>query len=185
MAKIKIDDIRKAAIEHNWELISEEYKNLDSTLEFTCSEGHKVYLPYKHVRDRWICPICEQNQYTKFVDEVKPKSKDIQRTIGLDQATHTTGYSIFDDDTLIYAGTFQAAADDDLGTDSDLGMAFRPFLIAEPEDAVCLEVALEVAVVFTVVGDPERTVAVGTELALVDDLGDDTLHIEVGRRLTC
>ena len=97
MAKIYIDDVRKAAIEHDWELVSDEYKNLDSTLEFICSEGHHVFLPYKKVRDKFECPICIQNQYTYFDDKVISKKKNIQRSIGLDQATHTTGYSIFDE----------------------------------------------------------------------------------------
>ena len=63
MAKIRIDDIRKAAIEHNWKLISEEYKNLDTDLVFECEEGHRVYLPYKKVRDKWECPLCKKNKY--------------------------------------------------------------------------------------------------------------------------
>ena len=63
MAKLKIEDIRKAAIEHDWKLISEEYKNLDTEMVFECSEGHRVFAPYKKIRDRWMCPICEKNQY--------------------------------------------------------------------------------------------------------------------------
>ena len=53
MAKIKIDEIRKAAIDHNWTLISTEYINLDSELIFECDEQHRVHLPYKKVRDKW------------------------------------------------------------------------------------------------------------------------------------
>ena len=61
MAKIRVEDIRKAAIEHNWELISNEYKNLDTTLEFICEEGHKVFLPYKKVRDKWECDLYQKS----------------------------------------------------------------------------------------------------------------------------
>lgn len=120
LAKIYIDDVRKAAIEHNWELVSEEYKNLDSTLEFICEEGHHVFLPYKKVRDKWECPICIKNQFTYFDDKIIPKKKDKQRSIGLDQATHITGYSIFDDGELIYAGTFEAIADDEIERDIEI-----------------------------------------------------------------
>lgn len=120
MSKIKIDDIRKAAIEHNWILLSEEYKNLDSELTFRCDEGHKIYLPYKKVRDKWECPICKQNQYYNFSNEIIPKKKSIQRTIGLDQATHITGYSIFDDGELIYAGIFEAEAEDEISRDIEI-----------------------------------------------------------------
>ena len=120
MSKIKIDDIRKAAIEHNWILLSEEYKNLDSELIFRCNEGHKIYLPYKKVRDKWECPICKQNQYYNFSNEIMPKKKSVQRTIGLDQATHITGYSIFDDGELIYAGIFEAEAEDEISRDIEI-----------------------------------------------------------------
>ena len=120
MSKIKIDDIRKAAIEHNWTLLSEEYKNLDSELVFRCSEDHKIYLPYKKVRNKWECPICKQNQYNNFSNEIIPKKKSIQRTVGLDQATHVTGYSIFDDGELVYAGTFEAAAEDEISRDIEI-----------------------------------------------------------------
>ena len=51
MAKIKTEDVRKAAIDHKWELVSEEYKNLDTELEFICNEGHRVFAPYKKIRD--------------------------------------------------------------------------------------------------------------------------------------
>ena len=120
MAKIKIDDIRKAAIEHNWTLLSDSYKNLDTELNFKCEEGHQIFLPYKKVRDKWICPICEQNQYYNFSNEIKSKNKSIQRSVGLDQATHITGYSIFDGNELVYAGTFQAAAEDEIERDIEV-----------------------------------------------------------------
>lgn len=120
MSKIKIEDIRKAAIEHNWNLLSDEYKNLDTELTFECNEGHKIYLPYKKVRDKWICPICEQNQYYNFSNEIKPKGKIKQRSIGLDQATHITGYSIFDDGKLVYADIFETIADDEIERDIEI-----------------------------------------------------------------
>ena len=120
MAKIKIDDIRKAAIEHNWILLSDEYKNLDTELQFKCNEGHKIYIPYKKIRNKWECPICKQNQYNNFSNEVKPKGKSVQRSIGLDQATHITGYSIFDNGELIFAGTFTATGDEEIERDIEI-----------------------------------------------------------------
>ena len=47
MAKIKIEDIRKAAIEHGWVLISDEYINLKTELIFECDENHRVFYPMK------------------------------------------------------------------------------------------------------------------------------------------
>ena len=120
MSKIKIDDIRKAAIEHNWEVLSEEYKNLGTEMIFQCSEGHKVYAPYKKIRDKWECPVCKENKYKNFDDKIIPKNKKVQRTLGLDQATHITGYSIFDGDELVYAGTFEASAEDEIVRDLEI-----------------------------------------------------------------
>lgn len=117
MSKIKIEDIRKVAIEHGWELISTEYKNLSTELFFKCDEGHEINIPYKKVREKWECPLCKANKYYNFSEAVKPKSKGVQRAIGLDQATHITGYSIFDNDELIYAGTFEATAEDEIERD--------------------------------------------------------------------
>ena len=117
MAKIKIDDIRKAAIEQGWELLSTEYKNLNTEMIFICNEGHQLNIPYKKIRDKWECPLCKANKYYNFSEEVKPKPKGSQRTIGLDQATHITGYSIFDDNELVYAGIFESTEEDEIARD--------------------------------------------------------------------
>ena len=117
MSKIKVEDIRKAAIDNGWQLVSTEYKNLSTELTFICNEGHEINIPYKKVRDKWECPLCKANKYYNFPEEVKPKSKGVQRAIGLDQATHITGYSIFDNEELVYAGTFEATAEDEIARD--------------------------------------------------------------------
>ena len=63
MSKIKIEDIKAAAKQHGWTLLSTEYKNLDTELTFECSEGHRIFAPYKKVRNKWECPICKENKY--------------------------------------------------------------------------------------------------------------------------
>ena len=138
MAKIKIEDIRKAAIEQNWTLVSEEYKNLKTPLEFKCSEGHTVYLPYDKIRNKWECPICQKNKYYNF-DENLPKKGNKQRTLGLDQATHVTGYSIFDGDELIYAGTFEATKEDEIERDIQIRNWLDQLLYNGHIDVVGLE----------------------------------------------
>ncbi len=120
MSKLKIDNIRKAAIEQGWTVLSETYKNLKTPMEFLCNEGHKVYLPYEKVRDKWDCPICRENKYNNFSNEIIPKDKLKQRTVALDQATHITGFAIFDGDELINAGSFEATADDEIERDIEI-----------------------------------------------------------------
>ena len=114
MAKIKIEDIRKAAIEQNWTLISNEYINLDSELIFECDEKHRIFLPYKKVRDKWECPVCKQNKLKNNTTNIIPKPKEATRVLALDQATHLTGYAIFDNSQLITSGIFQTELEDEI-----------------------------------------------------------------------
>ena len=139
MAKIKIEDIREAAIEHGWQLVSTTYKNLDTGLSFICAEGHEINIPYKRVRDKWECPLCKANKYYNFSEVIKSKPKGVQRAIGLDQATHITGYSIFDDDELIYAGTFEATAEDEIARDVQIQNWLIQLIVNWKPDIVGLE----------------------------------------------
>lgn len=120
MSKIKIDDIKAAAELHGWTLLSTEYKNLDTELTFECNEGHRIFTPYKKVRNKWECPICKENKYFNFSEEIKPKKKGVRRTLALDQATHLTGYALFDDNELIYAGVFQTTKEDEIERDIEI-----------------------------------------------------------------
>ena len=43
MAKISLEDIKRELIPEGWQVISEEYKNLDTEMIFQCPEGHRVY----------------------------------------------------------------------------------------------------------------------------------------------
>jgi hypothetical protein len=61
MSKIKFSDIQSAVAEHGWKVISEEYINLDTEMVFECNEGHRVYSPWKRIRDKFECPTCKQN----------------------------------------------------------------------------------------------------------------------------
>ena len=106
MARITLDSIREDIAQDNWQLVSTEYKNLDTELEFKCAEGHTVFAPYKQIRTKRECPVCKANKFKNVSEEVKPKKKGVQRILALDQATHTTGYSIFDGKELITYGTF-------------------------------------------------------------------------------
>lgn len=120
MPRIKIEDIRIAAEEQGWSLVSEEYENLDSELVFECTEGHKVYLPWKQVRDKWVCPVCKANIYKDQTTKILPKKKGSTRILALDQATHISGYSIFEDEVLIKYGIFKTTLDEEIERDNAL-----------------------------------------------------------------
>lgn len=107
MARIKIEDIRAEAEKNNWCLISDKYENLDSELIFQCPEGHTVYNSWKKLRNKFECPICKKNQY-KDSAKIISKQKNVRRILALDQATHITGWAIFDNDKLVTFGKFKS-----------------------------------------------------------------------------
>lgn len=103
MAKYKIEDLRIEAINHGWELISTEYKNLDADLEYRCDKQHTVYISYKKIRKDYVCPLCKEFDGATEIEKVNapiPKTK-IERVLSLDQSTKVTGYAIFDGTKLI------------------------------------------------------------------------------------
>ena len=107
MARIKIETIAEELAADGWQVLSTDYQNLDSQMEFMCAEGHKVYAPWKKIRAKRECPVCKQNQF-KQTNAIKPKAKGVDRILALDQASYTSGYSIFDGETLVSYGTFVA-----------------------------------------------------------------------------
>lgn len=106
MARITLDTINEELAPTGWKCVSGEYKNLESELQFQCDEGHEVYASWKKIRIKRECPICKNNKFKKLVESVKPKIRGEKRILALDQATHTTGWSIFDGNKLVRYGTF-------------------------------------------------------------------------------
>lgn len=103
MARINIEQIRNEAKELGWTLVSETYKNLDTEIEFICPKGHSVITTYAVWRARHSCPICD-NPKLELSSKVVPKKKGQSRILALDQATHDTGWAIFDDNSVIKFG---------------------------------------------------------------------------------
>ena len=114
MAKISIEEIQQVISADGWTLISDTYKNLDSNLEFRCAAGHAVVAPYKKIRQQRICPTCmREHLKTKEFKNQKKKQGDY-RILALDQATHVSGYAVFNNKNLIAYGSFTAAGRTDI-----------------------------------------------------------------------
>lgn len=113
MARIKIESIAEELQPDGWKVLSTEYQNLDTEMEFMCAEGHKVYAPWKKIRTNRECPVCKQNKYKDVTKTIIPKIRGKPRIIGLDQASHITGYSIFDGKELVYYGVFETSNTED------------------------------------------------------------------------
>ena len=52
MSKINIDTINDVLNKEDWKLVSTEYSNLDTELEFKCPEGHRVFSTWRKIRNK-------------------------------------------------------------------------------------------------------------------------------------
>lgn len=120
MARIKIEDICAELKNDNWKVISEEYVNLDTEMIFECSEGHKVYAPWKKIRQKRECPVCSANEFRTKDLKIIPKKRDKKRYLALDQATKITGWAVFDSHQLIKYGKFETSSDDEIARDHEI-----------------------------------------------------------------
>lgn len=125
MSKIKIEDIQKEISAFNWKVLSTEYKNLNEEMVFECSEGHKVYSSWGKIRKKLICPVCEKNIYKYKENKVVQKKAKVRRILALDQATHITGWSIYDGNQLIKSGIFETRQENEIKRD----LALKEWLI--------------------------------------------------------
>ena len=115
MARITIETINEELAPTGWKCISTEYKNLDSELQFNCEEGHLVCAPWKKIRKLPECPVCKRNKHkSNNALLVESKKKGQKRILALDQATHVTGWSIYDGQALIRYGTFSTNQKDEI-----------------------------------------------------------------------
>lgn len=118
MSKITIDSIKEELKETDWQILSEEYKNLDTELTFLCPEGHRVYNSWKRIRSKRECPVCKQNKFKEQELKVIHKKSGEIRVLALDQATYVSGWSIFSNGNLLRYGTFETKLEDEIARDT-------------------------------------------------------------------
>lgn len=114
MARISIDEIKSSLSAKGWTLVSEKYINLDSNLEYKCDKGHVVTAPWRTIRTDYICPTCMRERLKVTDCRGRKKKKSEYRVLALDQATHYTGYAVFNNKDLIDYGTFKATGDNEI-----------------------------------------------------------------------
>lgn len=108
---INIYSVANHLSEEGWQLISTQYKNLNTELEMKCPEGHLQKQTYGNWRKHMLCEQCMAGDPYKIKkNKVPPKKDDTKRILGLDAATGTTGYSIYDNRELVAYGTYTADA---------------------------------------------------------------------------
>ncbi len=106
MSRITLEEIKDQLSQEGWSVISPTYENLKTEMIFKCNEGHEVYATWDKIRQRRECPICKQNKFKDQKNVLVPKKKGEIRVLALDQQTHTTGYSIFSNGSLLKFGIF-------------------------------------------------------------------------------
>ena len=82
----------------------QEYKNLDTVLQFQCQNGHKVETNIRTMRDeRFVCPICDgAASVSAKMSRVAPPKKNGYRIVAIDNATERAGVSVFDNGELVF-----------------------------------------------------------------------------------
>lgn len=96
----KLDATKEEVAALGWTLLDDNYKNLDTIMSFQCPEGHTTLLTLKQWRKNPNCSICNHDSI------IKEKKKNAQRIIALDNATHITGWAIFDNKELVSYGKY-------------------------------------------------------------------------------
>ena len=139
MAKISIEDIREQLQLQGWELISDSYKNLDTELIYKCPEGHTVYGPWKLFRNKCECPVCKSNNLLQVENEIQPKGRNTIRILAIDQATHISGWSVFDNGTLVAYGKFQTTGKNEIERCNEVKMWLLSMIRSWRPDHVGLE----------------------------------------------
>ena len=155
MARISIEDIRMQLMERNWKLISDTYQNLDTELIYECPEGHRVYGPWKTFRSKCECPECKKNILKNVNDKIYPKKINVKRILALDQASHKTGWSIFDNGQLVSYGVFEATGADDIDRFLAIKQWFMSMLMNWKPDKVGME-----GIQFQTTSNGQRTMGV-------------------------
>jgi len=100
----KLDAAQQEVAALGWTLLSDTYTNLDTIMRFQCPEGHIIELTLRQWRKNSQCPVCEHDSIFKV------KKKESKRIIALDNATHITGWAIFDNDELVSYGKYTVKA---------------------------------------------------------------------------
>lgn len=108
MSTINIYSVRNALEAEGWKLLSDSYKNLKTPLEMQCPQGHTQQQTFENWRKHKLCDICMAGDpYKVKRNNIPKKTDEINRILALDAATGTTGYSVYDNGTLVGYGVFK------------------------------------------------------------------------------
>jgi len=139
MARITLEEIAQELAKENWKVLSTEYTNLSTEMSFECNEGHKVFTSWDKLRKKRECPVCKQNTLKENKPIVISKKKNVNRIFALDQATHKTGWAVFDNGTLVRYGVMEASGTDEVERFHKVKEWFVSMIAAWTPDLVAIE----------------------------------------------
>lgn len=129
----KLDAAKDEVAALGWTLLATEYKNLDTIMDFQCPEGHNLQLTLKQWRKSPQCSICEHSS------QIPQKKKTLNRLIALDNATHITGWAIFDGNKLISYGKYTVKTEETSDRILEMGDWLSNLLIQWEPNTIILE----------------------------------------------
>ena len=129
----KLDAAKEEVAALGWTLLATEYKNLDTIMDFQCPEGHNLQLTLKQWRKSSQCSICEHSS------QVPQKKKTLNRLIALDNATHITGWAIFDGNKLVSYGKYTVKTEETSDRILEMGDWLSNLLIQWEPNTIILE----------------------------------------------
>ena len=106
MSKLSMAQVHKEVQELGYSYVSGTYSNLKSIIVVKCKNGHEVTTTLHDLRKKRPCPVCSQFEYSKEEEQMLstlPK-KTGKRVLALDNATLTTGYSVYENGKLLSYG---------------------------------------------------------------------------------
>ena len=81
---------------------------MKTPLQMKCPQGHDIEDTYEHWRKYMLCDKCVAGDpYKVKKNKVPIKKIDTERILALDAATNISGYSIYDNGTLVSYGTYK------------------------------------------------------------------------------
>lgn len=104
---INIHSVRNHLTEEGWFLLSNEYKNLKEPLTMRCPKGHQLSQSYGDWRKNMECKYCIAKRPKTIKRPVPRKTPETYRILGLDAATNTSGYSVYDNGKLVSWGVYK------------------------------------------------------------------------------
>lgn len=102
-----ISKINEELAKYGWKTLETKYINLDTVMRFQCDQGHDVSATWRQVRESRNCPTCMKTALYQGVAPKEQRTYNQNRILAIDQATHKSGWAVFENGKLAAHGSFE------------------------------------------------------------------------------